>query len=462
MKVLEGNETVTTPVESPQHPGKEVKSSAEPAPHPGKQEFKPRLIFWEVTKGCNLRCIHCRATATELASPTDLPTSRALDIIDQIAAFSNPILVLSGGEPLYRSDIFQLATYAKDKGLRVALATNGTLVTREIARMIADSGVKRVSISLDGADAETHDSFRGIPGAFEAALHGFRNLKDVGMSVQINMTIARHNAEQLPRVLDLARNVGADALHTFLLVPVGCGVNIADDQMVPADEYERMLNWFYDRSLEGGIELKATCAPHYFRVVRQRRAADRRAAEAAAKTPTLNAANDASFRMGHPAPSLMGHPGNHPAIGPTDMLMPGGTGISLRPQGPPAGHHTGHPSGHPNDMNAMTKGCLAGTGVCFISHEGEVFPCGYLPAIAGDLRKQRFAEIWNDAKVFNDLRDTDNLKGKCGCCEFRNICMGCRARAFAATGDYLDPEPFCVYEPKSPHLKAKVAEREKN
>jgi radical SAM protein with 4Fe4S-binding SPASM domain len=402
-----------------------------------KEEFKPRLIFWEVTKGCNLRCIHCRATATELSSPTDLPTNKALEIIDQIAEVSSPILVLSGGEPLYRSDIFQLARYGRDRGLRVALATNGTLVTREIARMISDSGVKRVSISLDGADATTHDSFRGIPGAFEAALYGFRNLKEVGMSVQINMTIARHNAQQLPQVLEMAKSVGADALHTFLLVPVGCGVDIADEQMVPPDEYERMLNWFYDRSLEGGIELKATCAPHYFRVVRQRRVADRRAAEAAV----------------HEAPS---HPGS---IGPTDMLMPGSTGISLRPQGPPPGKHTGHPGGHPGDMNAMTKGCLAGTGVCFISHEGEVFPCGYLPAIAGDLRTQRFADIWNDAKVFNDLRDTNNLKGKCGCCEFRNICMGCRARAFAKTGDYLDEEPFCVYEPKSPHLRKQVTER---
>jgi len=415
---------------------------------PAKAEFKPRLVFWEVTKGCNLRCIHCRATATELASPTDLPTRKALDIIDQIASVANPILVLSGGEPLYRSDIFQLARYASDQGLRVALATNGTLVTKEVARMIADSGVKRVSISLDGADAATHDTFRGIPGAFEAALYGFRNLKEVGMSLQINMTIARHNAEQLPRVLELAKTVGADALHTFLLVPVGCGVDIAAEQMVPPEEYERMLHWFYDRSLEGGIELKATCAPHYFRVVRQRRVADRRAAEAAAKVS--------------PTPS----PTHSDEIGPTEMLMPAGTGISLRPQGPPLppGQHTGqppqqaktglagdpgHPGGHPNQMNATTKGCLAGTGVCFISHEGEVYPCGYLPAIAGDLRQQQFADIWANANVFNQLRDTGNLKGKCGCCEFRNICMGCRARAFAATGDYLDEEPFCVYEPKS-------------
>jgi len=395
----------------------------------GQQKYTPRLIFWEVTNGCNLRCVHCRATATELASPTDLATPKALDIIDQIASFANPILVLSGGEPLYRPDIFHLARYGTDRGLRVALATNGTLVTREIARKIVDSGVKRVSISLDGANADTHDSFRGIPGAFDAAIYGFRNLKDLGMAVQINMTIARHNAVELPKVLELVRTLGADALHTFLLVPVGCGVNIADEQMVPPEEYERILNWFYDQSQSGDIELKATCAPHYFRVVRQRRAEERKAAGYGA-APVANATE----------------------IGPTDMTMPGSTGISLKP-----GHPGGHPQGHPHDpnaMNAVTKGCLAGTGVCFISHEGQVFPCGYLPALAGDLREQPFSEIWNNSQVFDTLRDNDKLTGKCGCCEFRNICMGCRARAFAATGDYMASEPFCVYQPKS--MQAKV------
>ncbi len=404
----------------------------------GKHEYKPRLIFWEVTKGCNLRCIHCRATATELMSPTDLPTGKALNIISQIADFGNPILVLSGGEPLYRNDIFELAEYATSRGLRAALATNGTMVTKDIAEKIKNSGIKRVSISLDGADATTHDTFRGIPGAFDAAVYGMKNLQQLGVSMQINTTIARHNAHQLPDVLELARRLGADALHTFLLVPVGCGVDIAAEQMVAPEEYERMLNWFYDQSLTGDIELKATCAPHYFRVLRQRRAADRISGSAQAAPP-----------VSHPH-----------QIGPTDMTMPGSTGISLKPNGgPPVGH-----SGHPGDMNAMTKGCLAGTGVCFISHEGEVFPCGYLPAIAGDLRKQSFAEIWNESPVFGMLRDDDNLKGKCGCCEFRHVCMGCRARAFAATGDFLAEEPFCVYQPGTSNkmireaAAAKVAE----
>ena len=399
---------------------------------------KPRLIFWELTKGCNLRCIHCRASATELSSPDDLSTQAARDIIDQIAEVSTPILVLSGGEPLFRSDIFQLARYGTDKGLRVALATNGTLVTKHVAQMIADSGVRRVAISLDGADALTHDTFRGIPGAFDAAIAGFRNLKNLGMSVQINTTIARHNAHQLPLVLELAKSLGADALHTFLLVPVGCGVDIAAEQMVPPEEYEKMLNWFYDRSLEGGIEMKATCAPHYFRVVRQRRVAEHRS-EAAA------------VQAAHASPETPGAP----IIGPTEMAMPGSTGIELKPHG--IGHAVGHPGTHPSDMNAMTKGCLAGTAVCFISHQGEVYPCGYLPALAGDLKKESFAEIWENSVVFNQLRDVNNLKGKCGCCEFRNICMGCRARAYAATGNYLDEEPFCVYQPRTASLKEKTA-----
>jgi radical SAM protein with 4Fe4S-binding SPASM domain len=404
----------------------------------GQPQFmQPRLIFWEVTKGCNLRCIHCRATATELSSPLDLPTAKARDIIEQISTYANPILVLSGGEPLYRKDIFELAAYASARGLRVALATNGTLVDQTVAQKIVDAGVKRVSISLDGADAETHDTFRGIPHAFDTAVNGLRNLRELGMSVQINMTIARHNAHQLPAVLELAKGLGADALHTFLLVPVGCGVEIAERQMVPPDEYERMLHWFYDRSLEGGIELKATCAPHYFRVFRQRRAQDRREGR-------VDAAQGMPPTAGH------GHGAN--AIGPTDMLMPSGTGVIIKKNaelgGMPA-HAAGHPGGHPGGMNAMTKGCLAGTGVCFISFEGGVYPCGYLPVEAGNLTRQSFKEVWEDSPVFASLRDTGNLKGKCGCCEFRNVCMGCRARAYAATGDMLDEEPFCVYEPRT-------------
>jgi radical SAM protein with 4Fe4S-binding SPASM domain len=201
--------------------------------------------------------------------------------------------------------------------------------------------------------------------------------------------------------------------------------------MVPADEYERILNWFYDRSMEGEIELKATCAPHYFRVVRQRRAAERRFSSLAPFSP----------------------PPGEAAIGPTEVSYPGSMGMAVHPR--KAAAHNGH--AHPEGLNAMTKGCLAGAGVCFISHQGEVYPCGYLPVQAGDLRQQPFEEIWRNSTVFHQLRDTDNLRGKCGRCEFRNVCMGCRARAFAATGDFLEEEPFCVYEPKMPQPRQQNA-----
>lgn len=358
---------------------------------------QPRLIFWEVTKACNLRCVHCRATAHNLSSLYDLPTNLAFDTIQQVSQVSHPILVLSGGEPLLRPDIFDLAAFAVGRGLTVALATNGTLVTREIADKIAHSGIRRVSISLDGADAGTHDKFRRIPGSFDDALQGFENLRELGVSLQINVTVARHNAHQLPQILEMARSIGADALHTFMLVPVGCGVEIAGTQMLPAAEYEEILNWFYDREMEGELEMKATCSPHYFRVRLQRRAADRAARGPATAVPA-----------------------------------------SSKP--------AGHPGG--KGLNQVTKGCLAGSGVCFISHRGEIFPCGYLPVAAGDLHQESFEQIWFNSPVFRNLRDNSRLKGKCGVCEFRNVCMGCRARAYAATGDYLAEEPFCTYLPR--------------
>jgi len=377
-------------------------------------EYKPRLIFWELTTGCNLHCIHCRASATELSSPDDLDTATAKGLIDQFAEYVPLILVLSGGEPLYRRDVLELARYAGQKGLKVALATNGTLVTAALARRIVDAGMVRVAMSLDGADAGTHDSFRGMPGSFEAMMTGFGHLKDLGMSLQFNTTIARHNVHQLPAIYEMALRVGADALHTFLLVPVGCGVEIAAQQMVPPEQYEQLLHWFYDREKEGRIELKATCAPHYFRVRKQRQVEERSKVQGEAQVSGLRSEVCKEAQVS-----------------------------GLRSQVP-----HGMPSRHA-ELAAVTRGCLAGSGVCFVSHKGEVYPCGYLPAKAGDLLTQSFREVWEQSTVFELLRDTANLKGKCGICEFRNICEGCRARAYAATGDYLDEEPVCVYVPRS-------------
>lgn len=380
------------------------------------ETFKLRLLFWETTVACNLECIHCRRLdVSKELTKGELSTEEAFAFIDDLATLGSPILVLSGGEPLYRPDIFEIATYARSKGLTVALATNGTLVDEVIAKRIVDAGVQRVSISFDGADAKTHDEFRKLTGSFDRAIEGFKHLKKLGMSMQINSTIAKHNVHQLKDLYNLAISQGADALHIFMLVPVGCGVEIAEDQMLSAEVYEESLHEFYELAREAKIQTKATCAPHYFRIVRE-------------KAAELGMPNDPSMVM-----PKSGHPGGgHPGGG-----HPGG----------------GHPGGAPASMSAMTRGCLAGTGVCFVSHKGEVFPCGYLPVTSGNVREQSLADIWRGSKVFEKLRNVDLLGGKCGACEYKKICEGCRARAFYDTGDYMAEEPYCIYVPKSMRKK---------
>ena len=360
-----------------------------------------RLVFWETTAGCNLECVHCRRIdVSKQLMKDDLSTEESLQFVDRLAEFAKPILVLSGGEPLFRPDIFTIAKHAGERGLTVALATNGTLITEAVAGKIVDAGIRRVAISIDGADEMTHDAFRRQPGSLAAALNGFRHLKKLGMSLQINCTVTKHNVNQVDLLYDKVVALGADALHLFMLVPVGCGVQIAEANMLPAEEYERVLNWMYDKSKLKQLHLKATCAPHYFRIMRQRAASEHIRIEA-------------SHSHG-------------------------------KPEGP--GHH--------HNMSAMTKGCLAGSAICFVSHTGEVFPCGYLPVSAGNVKKQALREIWESAEVFQRLRNPDELEGKCGCCEFKKVCMGCRARAFyEANGDYMAEEPYCIYEPKRQQAK---------
>lgn len=342
----------------------------------------PRLIAWETTAGCNLSCRHCRGSSTSQRPAGELSTKEAMRFIDEIADMGKPILILSGGEPLVRDDIYELATYANGKGLPVALATNGTLVTPELALHLKEVGIRRVSVSLDGASPETHDDFRCMPGAFEGAMRGIDAIKQAGISFQVNTTVTKRNLAEIPAILEMATEIGAEALHIFLLVPTGRGKELENEEIPPV-EYERVLNWFYDQQKTARIQLKATCAPHYFRIMRQRAKKE-------------------------------------------------GIEINVKTHG----------------YEAMTKGCLGGTGFCFVSSIGEVYPCGYLPALAGNIKEQPFSDIWENSQVFNDLRDPSRLKGKCGDCEYNKVCAGCRARAYAATGDYLAEEPYCIYTPK--------------
>ncbi len=351
-------------------------------PHaPGKKNTL-RLVAWETTRNCNLSCIHCRASATNGPYTGELSTDQAFRLLDQIAEVAKPIIILTGGEPLLRNDIFDIAEYGDGLGLRMVMAPNGTLITREVAHRMAASGIQRISASIDGATKAVHDRFRGVDGAFDAAIKGIEHVKAAGIEFQINTTITKSNLEQIPKILELAEELGAVAHHIFLLVPTGRGKYIVD-QAIDAKAYEETLNWFYDQREKTTLQLKATCAPHYYRILRQR-------AKAEGKT------------------------------------------ISFQSHG----------------LDAVTRGCLAGTGFCFISHTGIVQPCGYTDVACGDITKTDFAAVWNHAPVFQRLRDFRQLEGKCGRCEYRAVCGGCRARAFEATGNYMAEEPLCAYQPE--------------
>jgi heme b synthase len=341
-----------------------------------------RMIAWEVTRSCNLNCAHCRAAASCGPYRGELSTDKCFKLIDEIAALSSPVIILTGGEPLLRPDIFEIATYGTNKGLRMVMATNGTLVTPAVAKKMIQSGIKRVSISIDGKDAHSHDNFRQQKGAFAGAMAGIEALKSAGMEFQINTTITTNNLNQIKDILKIAKDLGAAAHHIFLLVPTGRGKDLAA-QAITAAEYEETLMWFHQESMSCEIQLKATCAPHYFRIMHQ----------------------------------------NKPK-GEKPVKKAGGY------------------------FHESTRGCLGGISFCFISHVGQVQPCGYLELDCGNVKKKSFAAIWEKSEVFRNLRDYSKYSGKCGRCEFIKVCGGCRARAYEATGDYLAEEPLCLYEPK--------------
>lgn len=347
------------------------------------RNFQLRIVAWEVTRSCNLDCVHCRASSNFGPYPQELDTVKAREVLDQIREVGKPIVILTGGEPLLRKDIFALADYGTKRGLRMVLATNGTLITPDITKKVKESGIKRVSISLDGATRESHDAFRQVNGAFSSAIKGISYLRDQGIEFQINTTITSHNLSELKGICDLAVRLEAAAHHIFLLVPAGRAKEVVHQQLT-AQEYEDILYWFYQQQGNVPLQLKATCAPQYYRIMRQ----------------------EAHFK---------------------------GNKVNSKTY----------------ELDAVTRGCLAGISYCFISNEGIVQPCGYLELNSGDLKEFTFPDIWKESSIFADLRDLSKYKGKCGRCEYITVCGGCRARAYAAHGDYLSEEPLCVYDPSS-------------
>lgn len=341
-----------------------------------------RLIAWEVTRSCNLACRHCRGEAHSEPYAGELGTIEAKALLDTFPQVGKPIVIFTGGEPMLRPDLYELIAYARSLGLSCACAPNGTLITRDNAIKLKAAGIERCSISIDGPDAASHDDFRRVPGAFAASMAGIEYLKQAGLPFQINTTVTRDNLGSFRKIFDLCERIGAAAWHIFLLVPMGRGAGLAD-QVISAKEYEEVLHWFYDFRKTTKMQLKATCAPHYYRIMRQRAHAEKLQVE----------------------PAIFG-------------------------------------------MDAMTRGCLGGTGFCFISHTGQVQPCGYLELNCGNVRELPFPEIWRNSVVFRNLREPAKYEGKCGQCEFHRVCGGCRARAQSMGGNYLGPEPLCAYQPR--------------
>jgi heme b synthase len=339
--------------------------------------------------------MHCRAAAEKGPYEGELSTDEIKKVLDDIASFCKPIIILTGGEPMMRDDILQIARYGDSLGLRMVMAPCGMLLTEEKAKALKEAGIQRISISIDGPDAKSHDEFRGVPGAFDGAMAAIENAKKAGLEFQINTTVSKLNLDRLPEILDLSVKVGAVAFHPFLLVPTGRGKEMAHLEISP-EEYEKTLNWVYEQRDKVPLLFKPTCAPHYYRIFRQRE-------------------------------------------------KEAGRKVSFESHG----------------LDAMSKGCMGGLSFAFISHIGKVQMCGFADKEAGDIRKAdySFKEIWENSEFFGELRDFANYEGRCGYCEYRRWCGGCRARAFATSGSYLAEEPYCVYEPKMPEGVRKRQEK---
>ncbi|MGO8822841.1 MAG: radical SAM protein, partial [Desulfomonilaceae bacterium] len=343
--------------------------------------FSLRLVAWEMTRQCNLKCVHCRAGASDAIDPNELTHDESIKLIEGIREQGTPILIMTGGEPLLRKDFFQLADHAIKTGLRAVLATNGALLTREIAIEIAKVGIPRASVSLDGPASKDHDAFRGVPGAFESSLNGIEMLRSAGVGVQINTTLTRRNRHQLHEMVSLAERLDAAAFHVFLLVPTGRARDMSGEEMGP-EEYEQTLLEFYRIGRKTKLETKATCAPQYYRILRQQAARE-------------------------------------------------GLEVSENTFG----------------LNAHTRGCLGGLSFAFVSHVGDVQPCGYFDDKAGSIRDMDFSQVWLESELFQELRNFKMLEGKCGKCDYVRFCGGCRARAYELTGRHMAEEPYCAYQP---------------
>jgi radical SAM protein len=354
---------------------------------------RPFIAIWEVTQACDLACVHCRACAQPLRSPLELSTREAERLIDEIAAMQVPVFVLTGGDPLKRPDIYRLVEYATLRGVRASLSPSATpLLTRQALAELKRRGLARLAVSLDGSNAEIHDAFRGVSGSYGRTLDAVRWARELGLPVQINTTITRRNLADFDAMVRLPETLDIVLWSVFFLVPTGRGH--ADD-LITAEEFEEVFARVHGISRRVPFDIKTTEAQHYRRYLAQARATERRQVSSAATTSARPIPKTPEIRPGRP---------------PRDL----GPGVT---------------ASHSDGIGRAPRGVNDAKGFVFISHLGEVFPSGFLPLSAGNVRRQSLADIYRNSPLFVGLRDTSRLKGKCGVCEFRNICGGSRRRA---------------------------------
>jgi len=349
---------------------------------------RPFIVIWETTQACDLACVHCRACAQPLRSALELKTHEAKKLIDEVAAMKAPVFVLTGGDPLKRPDIYELVEYASQHGVRISLTPSATpLLTREAIIRLKQCGLARLAISLDGPTADIHDAFRRVPGSYDWTLQAVRWAREIDLPVQINTTITRHNLQYLDAMIALLEQLDIVLWSVFFLVPTGRG---SDIDLISAEEFEHVFDKLYQTSQRVKFDIKSTEAQHYRRYLLQRRTELKRA-------------------------------GKQPLPMPGAMTSDG--------------------------IGRAPRGINDGKGFVFVNYRGEVFPSGFLPVSAGNIRKELLAKLYRESPLFVALRDSSKLEGKCGRCEFREVCGGSRARAYALTGDMFAEEPCCVWQP---------------
>lgn len=345
----------------------------------------PFLVIWEVTQACDLACRHCRATAQPGRNPGELSTSEGFRLLDQVKDFGHPLMVFTGGDPLKRPDLMALLRYSTSIGLRTTVTPSATpLLTPAAIAGFKTAGVCRIALSLDGADAETHDAFRGVPGSYERTMWGFAAARASRLETQVNTTVTRWNLHQLPWIADAVERTGAKLWSVFFLVATGRALE-SDD--LSAEEYEQVFDFLYALSQNAPFDIKTTEAPHYRRYVSQQKKAARLAA-------------GSHRRSDDHSPAML-----------------------------------------------RQAGIRDGKGMLFVSHTGEIFPSGFLPVAAGNIRHTSLQQAYRQTPLFQILRDSDALGGKCGECNYRHLCGGSRSRAYALTGDWMAEDPRCVYQP---------------